>query len=143
MNFLVDADACPVNEIVIQVAREHNIPVMLFFDDSHFYQHDYAKVIIKPSGADSVDYAIVAETQKDDIVITQDYGLAALVIAKGAKAINQNGLVYTASNIDMLLQSRYINSKIRNSGGRTKGPKKRTKDNDIEFYEALLKLILK
>jgi len=78
---------------------------------------------------------------RDDIVVTQDYGLAAMVIGKGAKAVNQNGLIFTDANIDRLLAERHIGQKIRRSGGRTKSPPKRTKEDDVRF-EAVFEQML-
>ena len=77
----------------------------------------------------------------DDIVVTQDYGLAAMAIGKGAKAVNQNGLIFTNANIDRLLMERHIGQKIRRSGGKTKGPAKRTKEDDTRFEMAFEKLL--
>jgi uncharacterized protein YaiI (UPF0178 family) len=68
---------------------------------------------------------------RDDIVVTQDYGLASMILAKGASAVDQNGMPYISENIDSLLERRYIGQKIRRGGGRTKGPKKRTRERGI------------
>lgn len=91
--------------------------------------------------ADSVDYALMGLLAREDIVVTQDYGLAAMVIGKGARAVNQNGLIFTDANMDRLLMERHIGQKIRRGGGRTKGPPKRTKDDDARFERALQKLL--
>ena len=91
-------------------------------------------------GADSVDFALINLLKKDDIVITQDYGLAAMAINKASYVINQNGLIYSNENIDRLLYSRHISKKIRKSGGRTKGPKKRTKEDDLNFERTLTEI---
>jgi uncharacterized protein YaiI (UPF0178 family) len=90
---------------------------------------------------DSVDIALINKTEKGDIVVTQDYGLAAMVLAKGAKALNQNGLIYTKDNIDKLLFERHIGQKVRRSGGRTSSIPKRTKENDTDFENALSRMI--
>ena len=74
-------------------------------------------------------------------MITQDYGLAAMVLARKAHAINQNGLIFTDENIGSLLASRHISQKIRRGGGRTKGPKKRTKEQVKRFIVNFEKLI--
>ena len=100
------------------------------------------KVIVVSKGIDAVDFAILNNIEKGDIVITQDYGLASLVLSRNSYAINQSGMVYTNENIDELLYSRYISKKMRNSGARIKGPKKRDKSQDIIFKENLEKLIL-
>jgi len=91
--------------------------------------------------ADSVDFALMGLLSREDIVVTQDYGLAAMVLGKGARAVNQNGLVYTNDNIDKLLMERHIGAKVRRGGGRTKGPAKRTKEDNEKFEEAFVKLL--
>ena len=138
---LVDADACPVKEIILRVAKRRNIPVTMVIDTSHELDDGYSTVITVDKGSDSVDYAITKIVTRHDVVVTQDYGLAAMVLAKGASAINQNGMIYTSENIDSLLGIRYIGQKIRRGGGRTKGPKKRAKE-DNERFEAALDMIL-
>ena len=84
-------------------------------------------------GPDSVDFKLVNTLSKGDIVITGDYGLAAMCIAKGAFVIDSNGRQMTSDNIDQLLAFRYESAKIRRAGGRLKGPKKRTEKNNISF----------
>ena len=114
---------------------------MLRFFNSHEIKDGYSAVVTVEKRADSVDYALMALLTREDVVVTQDYGLAAMVIGKGAKAINQNGLVYSNENMDRLLMERHIGQKIRRRGGRTKGPSKRTKDDDARFedtFELLL-----
>lgn len=142
MQILVDADACPVKQIIVRLAKKHNIPVTMLIDTSHEYRDGYSTVITVDKQADSVDYALMGLLTREDIVVTQDFGLAAMVIGKSAKAINQNGMIFTEDNIDRLLFERHIGQKIRRSGGRTKGPAKRTKEHDAQFeaaFEGLLK----
>jgi len=139
--FLVDADACPVKEIILRLAKRRNIPVTMVIDTSHELDDGYSTVITVDKGADSADYAITGMVKHDDIVVTQDYGLAAMILAKGASAIDQNGMVYTADNIDSLLARRYIGQKIRRGGGRTKGPKKRTREDDERFETAFSRML--
>jgi uncharacterized protein YaiI (UPF0178 family) len=141
MQILVDADACPVKQIIVRVAKKRNIPVTMLIDTSHELNDGYSRVIIVDKAADSVDYALMGLLARNDIVVTQDFGLAAMVIGKGARAINQNGLIYTDENMDRLLMERHIGQKVRRSGGRTKGPGKRTKDDDDRFETALEQLI--
>ena len=141
MRILVDADACPVKEIIVKLARERSIPVIMLIDTSHQLNDGYSDIITVDKQADSVDFAIMSLLTRDDIVVTQDFGLAAMVLGKGAKAVNQNGLIYTDSNIDKLLMERHIGQKVRRSGGRTKGPAKRTKEDNARF-EAVFAEIL-
>lgn len=141
MRILVDADACPVKQIIVRLAKEKNIPVTMLIDTSHELSDGYSTVITVDKQADSVDYALMGLLKREDIVVTQDYGLAAMVIGKGARAVNQNGLIFTDANMDKLLMERHIGGKIRRSGGRTKGPAKRTKDDDARFEAAFERLL--
>ena len=141
MQILVDADACPVKQIIVRLAKQRNIPVTMIIDTSHELNDGYSHVITVDKAADSVDYALMGLLTKDDIVITQDFGLAAMVIGKGARAVSQNGLVFTDENMDRLLMERHIGQKVRRGGGRTKGPSKRTKDDDIRFETAFERLL--
>ena len=142
MQILVDADACPVKQIIVRVAKQYNIPVTMIIDTAHQINDGYSHVITVDTFADSVDYALMGILTKDDIVVTQDYGLAAMVLGKGARAINQNGLVFTNQNIDRLLMERHIGGKIRRAGKRTKGPSKRTKEDDARFEAAFIDLVI-
>ena len=141
MRILVDADACPVKQIIVRLAKEHGIPVIMLIDTSHELDDGYSTVIIVDKQTDSVDFALMGLLTADDIVVTQDYGLAAMVLGKGAKVVNQNGLVFTNDNIDKLLMDRHVGQKVRRSGGRTKGPAKRTKEDD-ERFEAVFRGLL-
>lgn len=142
MRILIDADGCPVVNETIKVAHKFNLESIIFCDTSHNFDEKNIKVIVVSKGIDAVDFAILNNIEKGDIVITQDYGLASLVLSRNSYAINQSGMVYTNENIDELLYSRYISKKMRNSGARIKGPKKRDKSQDIVFKENLEKLIL-
>jgi uncharacterized protein YaiI (UPF0178 family) len=142
MKILVDADACPVKKIIVRLAKGKQIPVTMLIDTSHQLNDGYSHVITVDTCADSVDFALMSLLEKSDIVVTGDYGLAAMVLGKGAQAINQNGLIYTDDNIDQLLMERHIGGKIRRSGGRTKGPAKRTKADNDKFEIAFKRLLL-
>jgi len=141
MQILVDADACPVKQIIVRLAKNYNIPVTMLIDTSHELNDGYSRVITVDKQADSVDYALIGLLTCNDIVVTQDYGLAAMALGKKAKVINQNGVIYTNENIEKLLMERYIGQKIRRSGGRTKGPSKRTKEDNARFEIAFEKLL--
>ena len=140
MRILIDGDGCPVVDLTIKISRKFNIEVIIMCDTSHIFNKDGAKTMVFSKGADSVDFALINLLKKDDIVITQDYGLAAMAINKASYVINQNGLIYSNENIDRLLYSRHISKKIRKSGGRTKGPKKRIKEDDLNFERTLTEI---
>ena len=141
MRILVDADGCPVVNLTIHSAKKHGLECILFCDTSHYFERDGAKTVTVSQGADSADFKIVNTMQAGDIVVTQDYGLAAMCLAKKGNPINQNGLIYTDENMDSLLSSRHMSQKIRRGGGRTKGPSKRTAVQDEEFIRSLETLI--
>ena len=103
MKILIDADGCPVVKQTIETAKENKIEVIVFCDTSHIISSDYAKTVTVSKGADSVDFALVNQVSRGDIVVTQDYGLSAMVISKGGKPITQNGLVINDGNLTMLL----------------------------------------
>lgn len=141
MKILVDADACPVKEIILNIAKSYHIQVMMFIDTSHILHDTYAEVITVDQARDSVDIALVNQVAKGDIVITQDFGLAAMVLSKGAYAINQNGMNYTNDNIDKLLFERHLSQKSRKAGLRGSRHKKRQEKDDDEFALALKRLV--
>ncbi len=141
MQILVDADACPVKDIILKIAKQYAVPVTMIIDAAHELKEEYCRVITVDVERDSVDFALMKLLSPEDIVVTQDFGLAALVLGQGARVLNQNGLVYTEANIDKLLFERYLGQKVRRGGGRTTNPKKRTKADDARFAAALVSLI--
>lgn len=138
---LVDADACPVVDITLQLAAAAGVPVILLCDTAHRLERPGARTVMVDKGADSVDLRLVNLVTPGDIVVTQDYGLAAMCLAKGAQPVHQNGILYTNNNIDELLYARYIGKKLRRAGHRTKGPPPRTKAQDEAFAAALAALL--
>ena len=143
MKILIDADGCPVVKQTIDIAKEKQIEVVVFCDTSHIISSDYAKTVTVSKGADSVDFALVNQVSRGDIVVTQDYGLSAMVLSKGGKPITQNGLIINDSNLTVLLATRHESKKARMSGAHLKGPKKRTNENDKAYNEILNKLTKK
>ena len=144
MTIYIDADACPVTRIAENTARKHGIPVTLLCDTNHQMTSDYSTVRDIGAGADAVDIAPINLCRRGDIVVTQDYGVAALALGKGAKAIHQSGRWYTDDNIDGLLMERHLAKKARRSGKHhLKGPAKRTEEDDRRFAESFERLITK
>ena len=141
MKILIDADVCPVVKQATQIAKENNIEVVIFCDTSHIISSDYAQIITVSKGADSVDFTLVNKVQSGDIVVTQDYGLAAMVLSKGGRAITQNGMIISDSNLGLLLTTRYESKKARMSGTHLKGPKKRSAQNDEEFIKSFKSML--
>ena len=143
MRILVDADACPVVKLTERTAKKYGVAVVLFCDTNHVLQSDYSEVRTIGAGADAVDFALTAECRRGDIVITQDYGVAAMVLTKGAYGLHQSGMRYTDENIDRLLMERHLAKKARMSKAKhhMKGPKKRTEEDDARFLQALESLL--
>lgn len=145
MDIYVDADACPVVRIVETVAQKHGIPVTLLCDTNHVLNSDYSQVKVVGAGADAVDYKLISMCRAGDIVVSQDYGVAAMALGKGAYAIHQSGKWYTDENIDQMLMERHLNKKARRKSHKNhlKGPKKRTEEDDARFAQSFEKMIMK
>ena len=143
MKILVDADACPVVRLVEKTAEKYGIPVILLCDTNHILKSDYSEIRVISAGADAVDIALANLCKCGDVAVTQDYGVAALVLSRGGYAIHQSGRIFTNENIDGLLMERHINKKARMSASKNhlKGPKKRTKEDDLRFESAFDSLI--
>lgn len=144
MQIYVDADACPVVGIVEETAKKYKIPVTLLCDTNHVLHSDYSDVVVVGAGADAVDYKLISICHSGDIVVSQDYGVAAMALGKGAYAIHQSGKWYTDDNIDQMLMERHLNKKARRSSHKNhiKGPKKRTEEDNERFAQSFEKLIL-
>ena len=143
MKIIIDGDACPSIPFIENKAKEFKVDVVIFCDIDHFIQSEYSDVKVVDSGFQSVDMYIANEVQKSDIVITQDYGVAAMCLLKAKGILNPSGYIYTEENIDKLLQDRHRNQKIRKGGGRTLNPRKRTKEDEKRLIDNLEKIILK
>ena len=147
MQIYVDADACPVVKIVEQLAIQYEVPCVLLCDTNHLINSDYSEVKVIGAGADAVDFALISLLKKDagDIVVTQDYGVAAMALGKRAYAIHQSGKWYTNENINQMLMERHLAKKARRSKSKNhlKGPRKRTDEDDKRFAESFEKMIRK
>ena len=145
MHIYIDADACPVVGRAEDIATKYNIPVTLLCDTNHVLTSDYSEVVVVGAGADAVDYKLISICHRGDIVVTQDYGVAAMALEKGAFAIHQSGKWYTNENIDQMLMERHLNKKARRASSRNhiKGPRKRTEEDDQRFAESFEKLLRK
>ena len=114
----MDADACPVVRIVEETAKKYGAPVTLLCDTNHVLQSEYSEVNVIGAGADAVDFALVGLCRKGDLVVTQDYGVAAMALGKGAFCIHQSGRWYTNENIDQMLMERHLSGKARRASKR-------------------------
>lgn len=144
MKIIIDADASPVKNEGIALAQEFRLDVVLVSSIAHYSNDlypDFVKVVYVEKGADMADFKIVQLADAGDIVITQDYGLASLLLPKGCHVIHHKGWAYTKENIDGLLYSRHFNALKRQSGQRTKGPKPFTQE-DREAFTTFLRNFL-
>ncbi len=141
MKIFIDADGCPVVNETISLCREFEKECIIICDTSHQIEREGATTITVEKGADSADFRLVNMLSKGDVAVTQDYALAAMGLSRGARIINQNGLEYTDKNIDSLLMQRFVAKKVRNAGGRLKGPSKRTKEQTEAFVKNLRRIL--
>ncbi|MGM9902717.1 yaiI/yqxD family protein [Enterococcus sp. 10A9_DIV0425] len=140
MRIFIDGDGSPVKEDVIEIATAHQVEVMIVTSVDHYTNKEYPSTvhfIYVDKGADSADYKIVGMIRKGDLLVTQDYGLASLVLPKGVRVFHQSGKEFDATNINGLLEQRYQSSQMRKAGVRTKGPKPFTPQDHQRFKKAL------
>ena len=137
MTIFIDADGCPVVSIAVGCAMHYGVEAVIVCDCAHHFDYPGVRTVTVTKGTDSADFRIVNMISPGDIVITQDYGLAAMCLSRCATVINQNGLIYTDDNIDSMLLVRHTARKIRNAGGRLKGPSKRNGEMDASFKRML------
>lgn len=144
MKIIIDADASPVKNEIIQLAEQFQLEVVLVSSIAHysFEEHpDFVQVVYVEKGADRADFKIVQLAEKGDIIVTQDYGLASLLLPKGCRVVHHMGYEYTKENIDQLLQSRHFSALQRESGERTKGPKPFKDENRQRFVQFFTNLL--
>lgn len=144
MKIYVDADACPVKDIIIDEAIQRKLEVTLVTSISHFSLQEHpvgVETIYVDNDSEAADYRIMKLASKDDFVITQDYGLASLTLAKGCKVMHHKGFMYTNKNIDDMLQTRYLSAQARKAGMRTKGPKAFTKEDKEIFRRKFIRIL--
>ena len=141
MKLLVDADACPksVLRICTRVAEKYGLPVITVASFNHRIESDHHVIV----GADpqETDFKIINSAEAGDVVVTQDWGLAAIVLGKGARSLSPAGREFRPERIEFLMEERDVKAKFRRRGGRTKGPRKRTSEDD-ERFEACLERII-
>lgn len=139
MRILIDADGCPVVQETISLAQKYEIEVLLVYDNAHqFEQEEHVQLIICDKGRDSADFALLKILRPDDLLITQDYGLAQLALTRNAYVLNQNGFRYSHENIAELLEQRAWSAKLRRHGVRGTHMKKRTIADDEAFITGMI-----
>jgi uncharacterized protein YaiI (UPF0178 family) len=141
MKIIVDADACPKNvlQICLKIGREHSVPVWTVASFNHNIISDHH--IVVGNASQEADLKVVNLSASGDVIITQDWGLAAMALGKSAYCLSPSGREYRSENIDFLMEEREIKAKLRRGGGRTKGPGKRTPDEDQKFADKLQQIL--
>lgn len=143
MRIWIDADGCPVVAETIAVAKASNIPVTVVKNYAVKLESDYAEIVTVDVANDAADYYIANRLESGDLVITQDNGLAAMVLAKRGHCLDQNGKEITSGNIDFILDSRHRGRVARAQNMRGPKHKKRSKDDDHNFIEALNRFLVR
>jgi uncharacterized protein len=137
----IDADACPVTREAIDAARSLGLPVTLVANGTQnlgrYTRRSGVEAIQVSSGADAADFAVVERLQPGDVVVTQDIGLAAMVLGRGAFALSPRGRVFHLATIDAELLVRHEEKKLRRAGGRHGGPRAFTDEDRERFSEVL------
>jgi uncharacterized protein YaiI (UPF0178 family) len=138
---IVDADSCPKScfQIIKKLALKYHLVIITVASFNH--RIDSENHIITGDEDQATDIAVVNQTRAGDIVVTQDWGLAAMILGKSAKAIAPNGRIYQAEQMALLLEERNIMAKFRRSGGHTKGPPQRIKKDDDRFEQNLVRIL--
>lgn len=141
MKIIIDADACPrsVLQICLRLGREYDLPVWTVASFNHNIESDYH--IVVGDSSQEADLKVVNLTSIGDIAITQDWGLAAMLLGKKAKCLSPSGRVFRSDTIEFLMEERELKARLRRGGTRTKGPKKRTAGDDRRFEACLRKTI--
>ncbi|NEW05216.1 YaiI/YqxD family protein [Paenibacillus sp. SYP-B3998] len=141
-SIIVDADACPVKSEIEQVGKRFGVQVVLVASFDHRMKQNLDVKVVQVDRSDqSVDLYIANHIHHGDILVTQDFGLAALGLAKGCICLTNRGQEYTDSTIDFLLERRHVSAKLRRGGKHTKGPRPFTEADREQFLQGLTKLL--
>ncbi|NQX44553.1 YaiI/YqxD family protein [Paenibacillus tritici] len=139
---VVDGDACPVKTEIIAVARSFGLPVLMVSSYDHVLRAEEGVTVVQVDrGADSADLYIANHIAAGDVVITQDYGLAALALGKRCKVLSNRGQEYEDSKMDFMLEGRHARAVERRRGHYSKGPKAITAEEKTFFQHKLTKLL--
>lgn len=140
----VDADACPVKAEIEKISRQFDYKVILVASYAHHMQPSKDTVtVMVDSRKEEVDLYIVNHCRKGDVVVTQDYGLASLLLPKGVFVLSPRGKEYTEEKMEELLYTRHLSSKQRRAGIKTKGPSKFTQQDVITFCNEFKNILSK
>lgn len=142
IRIVVDADACPVKDTIVEVAARFGAHVVMVASHNHRIEPAEGVTVVQVDASDqSTDLHIANRLRKRDVLVTQDFGLAAIGLAKGAVALSFRGQRYTAETIEYLLAHRHALSRQRRGGARIKGPRAMTDEDKLRFQHALTKVL--
>lgn len=138
MQVLVDADGCPVRTETVEVARRHGASVVMVAGPSQVLPvMEGVENVRVDSAPQAADLAVANRARPGDVVVTSDYGLAAMALARGARVLCFRGRLLHAGNIDAVLATRHMAFRARRGGGRVRGPKGLSDDDRARFRETL------
>ncbi len=139
ITLLVDADACPVKEEIYRVARRLDLKVILVSNSRlAIPREDRFELVVVAKGAlDAADDWIADRADAASVVITQDIPLAARALAKGAKALDPRGRVFTDESIGDALATRELMAQLRDMGEVSGGPAPFTDKDRSRFLQSL------
>lgn len=141
----IDADACPVTREALTIARRHKVPVVLVANAtqnlSRYAERTGVDCFAVSGGRDAADFAIIEQLAPGDVVVTQDLGLAAMALGRGAQTMSPRGRIHSAATIDMELAVRHAEQVHRRAGGRTRGPSKFEEEDREHFIEVLERIL--
>ncbi|MGL5616749.1 MAG: YaiI/YqxD family protein [Sarcina sp.] len=143
MRVIIDGDGCPGIKFIEKACKEEAVELIVFSTIDHNISLSYGEKKVVDAGFQSVDMYVMNEAKKDDIIVTQDYGVAAMVLGKKSYALNTKGQSYDNDNIERLLFERHLSQKARRAGARSKGPSKRKAEDNLKLYEAVKRTIKK
>lgn len=143
MTLWIDADGCPVVALAARIAAKYGILAVIVKNHAHEFQSETARIVTVDMGRDTADFHIVNHLHPGDLVITQDNGLGAMILAKRGFCMNQNGVMITEDTIDLLLDRRHFHQELRRKHKIHAGKSgKRTPDQDRSFETALTEFII-
>jgi len=142
---IVDADACPrgAAATIRRLQPVHGYAVLTVASLRHKVEpwgpwHEHVVVGPEPQATDIV---VANRARRGDVVVTQDWGLAALALARGCRALSPLGYVYRPETLAFLLEERHLKARFRRAGGRTKGPPRRDTAAEARFERAFIAIL--
>lgn len=136
----LDADACPVKDLVFKVAARYKLPLKVAANNPIRLPQDAdldVEMIIVPGSPDAADDWIAEHAEKGDLVLTADIPLAARVIGNSVRCIDFRGSEFNPNRIGDALASRGLNAHLRSMGIITGGPAAYTKNDRSKFASTL------